>query len=127
METELAEKLWTLDRAASTPALAHGRDVTLEFSADDRISGRGPCNNYMGGVEHGPGSITVGNVATTMMACEPDVLNAESVFHEALRAVDTVELTADNRTLTLKGPEGVELVFHGSERAADTVNRGPRG
>lgn len=122
MKTELIAKLWTLDPAASSPALGYDGDVTLEFSADGRISGRGPCNNYTGSVDYGTSSVTVADVAMTMMACEPDAMEAETAFHDALESVDAVKLTPDHSKLTLKGSGDIELVFHGSKLPADAVD-----
>lgn len=56
-------------------------EVTIAFDGD-QVSGSDGCNNFSGNYETGSGNkITIGPLASTRMACEPDVMaQADVVF-----------------------------------------------
>ena len=72
----------------------------MAFPEPGRISGSGSCNRYTGSAELGDGTITVGQLASTKMACIPDVDNQERAFLNALQNARRMELV------------GGELVVH---------------
>ncbi len=77
-------------------ALVEGRDVTMDIDGDS-IGGTAACNSYGGSVEIGAefelgGSFAVGELSWTEMGCEPEVMDLEQRFLEALLAVDSFEL-----------------------------------
>ncbi len=84
-----------------------GSTATVEFT-EDRASGVAFCNRFFAPYELDGSSLSVGDVGSTMMACEPDVMAAESAYLTALAAVDTAAV--DGAELVLSG-EGVELRF----------------
>jgi heat shock protein HslJ len=102
----LQAETWVLDGTASTPPIEAGT-ATLRFEAD-RVHGSSPCNTYMGTFELDGDSISFGPLASTMMACQDDLMTAERVYLTSLAAVDTV--TLEDGTVTLFG-DGVSLVF----------------
>lgn len=86
-----------------------GADVTVTFGVDDagaqQIGGRAACNSYGGPVDWGSdGSITVGGVAATEMACEPAVMELEQAFFAALAGFESFAVIGDRLSLT--GPDG---------------------
>lgn len=59
-------------------------DVTADF-ADGQISGRSAVNSYGGSCSASAnGSFSVGTMQMTLMAGEPDAMQAESLYHELL-------------------------------------------
>lgn len=115
MKVELIAKSWTLNAAASKPALGNAK-VTIEFAADGTVSGQGPCNRYHGSVDYGDDTVTISQVASTMMACEGDAMANEATFHKALQTTHRVSFDDGHDTLTLRA-NGNELVFNGSTKA----------
>ena len=82
--------------------------ATLAFDTDGRLGGRGSCNSYSGSYSLAGQRLTVGQLATTMMACAEALMNQERRFLEILMAVDgyafsddgaLILSTADGRTI----------------------------
>lgn len=61
--------------------------ITLQFSADGKVTGTGGCNRYMGQATVKGDAITFGPMAATRMACTPAVMDQENKFHAALETV----------------------------------------
>lgn len=88
-------------------ATAHDARPTLRFEAGGRISGNGSCNRYSGPFRVEGEQLRFGDLASTMMACDPPRIDQERRLFEVLREVeryraedDTLVLeTADGRTL----------------------------
>lgn len=88
---------------------AGGATVTLSVSAG-MFSGAGPCNSYTGTLDESGDFPRFSAVAATQMACDPQsVMQLESDYFAALEAVD--DGSVDDDTLTLRGDDGVELVY----------------
>lgn len=85
-----------------------GHEATISFEADGSFGGRAACNGYGGTTSLDNGSVELGQLSITEMACEPDVMELEAVFVEALLAVDRYEVLDGDLTLT---GSGAELVF----------------
>ncbi len=102
---------WTLQSGtvdgADIPIVAD-HPITLTFEADNAIAGSAACNSYFGGYTLEGSDISFTDMGSTMMACEPEVMDLESMYLDAMAKVDS--FTATDDTLTLTG-EGVELVF----------------
>ncbi len=75
---------------------------------DGRWGGTSGCNEYGADVRTHRDAIVIVVGSMTLMACEPQVLEAEATFVEAIGAVDAWERDGDR--LVLSGPE-VELRF----------------
>jgi heat shock protein HslJ len=73
---------------------------TLSFADPGRVTGNGSCNRYGGPVELGDGTIKVGPVMTTKMACAPEIDAQERAYLAALQNASRTELV------------GGELVVH---------------
>lgn len=65
---------------------------TLEFVAEDRIAGRGGCNQYSGNVKLDGTKIQVSPLISTKMACVPALMDQESRFLQALQAARSLSL-----------------------------------
>lgn len=107
----LTGSTWVLD-AASTDALvdeppADGR-VDIRFDGEE-VSGTSGCNRYGGPYEAGSdGSISLGPLAMTEMACDDLRMTLESAYVEALGAVTSFRMSEG--ALALRGGE-IDLTF----------------
>jgi heat shock protein HslJ len=88
-------------------APAEGAPVTLTLAGSE-ASGSSGCNAYGGPVTVSGDQLTFGELMGTLIGCEREQAQAESMYLEALRVVERVRRDGDR--LTLSGPEA-ELVF----------------
>jgi len=87
----LAGSEWELRDLGGTPVL-EDQKPTMAFLEPGRVSGSGSCNRYTGSAELGDGTIKVSQLASTKMACIPDVDNQERAFLNALQNARKMEL-----------------------------------
>jgi heat shock protein HslJ len=86
---ELVGPTWTLDEA-TRGAMAQDADqvdadVTLQFAEDGTVSGSSACNTYSGPYEaQDDGSITLGPLASTQMACDEAIMALEANYLQTL-------------------------------------------
>jgi heat shock protein HslJ len=78
--------------------------VTAVFAEDGTISGNAGCNTYNGTYETSGKDLTIGPLATTRMACEPEVSDQETNYLAALGRVTTYTIRGDQ--LELRDDEG---------------------
>jgi len=86
-------------------------DSDTAFVAFDAgtISGNGGCNSFTGSYEAGEdGALTVGPLASTKMACESEIMTAETVFLAALGSASAYSVDGD--TMILTDASGNQLV-----------------
>jgi heat shock protein HslJ len=99
-KTQLVGKTWVLvsygDPAAPTAAIT-GVKATSIFSADGKLNGFGSCNNYNSSYKLDGTTLTVGQIASTMMACEQPVMDQETIFLSALQKATRVNLTSNGQ------------------------------
>ncbi|MGB0386655.1 MAG: DUF4377 domain-containing protein [Ardenticatenaceae bacterium] len=91
--------------------------ITLNFDAD-QINGNGSCNNFFSSYTIDGNSLTIGVIGATAMACEPELMEVESNFFNALQSVNTFTYHID--TLTLSLPNG-KLHFRANMAVEKTV------
>lgn len=95
------------DAASSTVA---GTEPTLEV--DDvagQIGGSSGCNQFGGPAEFGDGTVVIGDLISTKMACEPAVMDQETFVFEVLAAATTWEI--EGTTLRITALDGRALEF----------------
>lgn len=100
----LVGKTWRLSQLDGQPVI-DGASVTAEFTDEARVAGKAGCNQYMGSAraEDG-GKLTVGPLASTLMACSPQaVMDQETRYLAALQAATTFAVGGDELRL---GPAG---------------------
>ncbi|MFA7322895.1 MAG: META domain-containing protein [Candidatus Nanopelagicales bacterium] len=79
--------------------------ITANFGANGRLTGSGGCNNYSARYStRGKHVIWIGPVASTMMACAPEVMTMEQNFFTALGKSSSY--TREGGQLTLRGIKG---------------------
>ena len=86
-----------------------GTTLTATFTAGGEVGGNAGCNNYSGPYKLDGTSLTVGPLATTMMACEQAILDQETAFLAALQTPTTVETSG--ATVTLRDASGATQVI----------------
>lgn len=84
--------------------VAHS-EVTLEF-AENRISGTGGCNRLIGGYEVKDQQLEITTLASTSMACEPELMTQESQFMQALEGVQEFRTNGNNLVMTFQNASG---------------------
>jgi putative lipoprotein len=104
---------WSVARlGVEVPA---GTIVDLRFDGDGRLGGTSGCNTYGGPYEAGSGSLSLGDIAVSAMACEEgSIMTLESAYLEAFASVSgwRVEAGPDGRgSLKLTGGDAVELRY----------------
>jgi heat shock protein HslJ len=70
--------------AVTTPVA--GSDLTIEFGTDGTVTGSSGVNRYTGPFEVDGGTITVGPLASTQMAGDPELMAQEAAFVKALES-----------------------------------------
>ena len=84
--------------------------ITATFGANGQVTGSGGCNQYFADYTSDETSLTVGNIGSTRMACEDEVMARETTFFEGLGS--SVSWSIDGDRLVVIGPDGSEpLVF----------------
>lgn len=110
-EGELPGQAWVATEVGDR-ALTVEDGVTLDIGAD-RIAGRSGCNRFTGAatlaaLTPGYGTLTVGPVAGTRMACMGAAMEIEAAVLGALERVEAWQIEADG-TLVLTGGDQVLL------------------
>lgn len=96
---------WAVTEIAGQPKVAESR-VSIQF-ADGRVSGAASCNRFMGNYEVAADGVTItmGQMASTMMACPDALMDQERLFLDTLAAVRSYSVGADG-VLVLTTPDG---------------------
>lgn len=102
---------WQLSTLNGQPAPTTMREggVTLDIQEDGKFAGQAPVNRYFGQIKVDGKSISIGPVGSTMMAGPPELMDAERDFFKVLNDVKSIGV--DGGKLTIKGPDGKQLVF----------------
>ena len=98
---DLEGRTWVAEEIAiegSLTPLVANTVVTAAFE-DGSVSGIASCNNYFGGYEVDGDAITFGALGSTLMACEPAVMDQEQAYLAALAEAD--RFSVDGSTMTL--------------------------
>jgi len=95
---------WTLDEATrgtlEKDADEVDAEITLEFADDGTVSGGSACNTFRGPYEaDADGSITLGPLASTQMACDDAVMVLEANYLQTLDQVSTFAIDEDELIL----------------------------
>ncbi len=118
---DLVGAMWLADAVGGQPPVA-GTSVTAQFTADGAVSGSGGCNRYRGTYTVTGGEITIAEaIASTMMACEPEVMEQESAYFAALTAARTFAVSGDGLALSdASGAVVTSFVAQSQELAGTT-------
>ena len=104
--TSLDGSSWTLVEGAGV-SVPDGVTMTIEFEGG-RASGTGGCNRFTGSYDEDGESISLGQVASTRMACSEEVMSSETAYLSALESVSS--WSASEGALVLSDSSGEELL-----------------
>ncbi len=105
----LAGTQWVLVALGDAPALGDSA-LTLNFSADGRVSGDSGCNRFMGSYEADGPRLTLSQLASTRRACLSDALNQqEQAYLQALQSIARYHVEQSQLLLTTEN--GLVLTF----------------
>jgi heat shock protein HslJ len=100
-------KLASVEALGAPNAPVSGTEITLNFGADNTVSGSAGCNNYTGGYKLEGNQITIGPLASTMMMCEDTVMLQEQGYLTILQTPGIVNQQSDRLTLTFDGGQTI--------------------
>jgi heat shock protein HslJ len=95
---------WVVEDINGTGIIDSSR-VTLNFSADRRLSGRASCNTYTGAYTLTGETLTISKTGVTRMACAPGLMRQEDLFLDVLKNVRGFAVGADG-ALILRAGDG---------------------
>lgn len=110
---------WAAETIDGAPVVNPGR-VTLSFG-DGRVSGRGGCNLYSGPAELGDGTLKLGPMISTKMACmEQGLMQQEAAYLKALQDARRYAIGPDGK-LTITTSSGA-IVYTATPRQVRPEN-----
>jgi heat shock protein HslJ len=72
-------------------------NITLNFDPENKVNGFAGCNNFMSGYSIEGEMIKIELVASTMKACEEDLMSQEMKFTTALTKITRYKINAQNQ------------------------------
>lgn len=106
--TATSWKLAAFNVGAATIQALDGTEVTLVF-ADGRFNGSGGCNAFSAEYTTAGDSLVVGEIASSLMACEPAIEDQEARLFAALK--QAASFTIDNGVLTIGYDDSNTLIL----------------
>jgi heat shock protein HslJ len=94
-------------------SVAAGTTITASFGTDGQLSGSGGCNQYSATFTSADGTIVIGPIAGTRMACDPIVSDQETAYFAALDAAATYKVQGS--TLELRDDSGALQVTYAKQ------------
>jgi heat shock protein HslJ len=99
---------WSITEIGSS-AVMGSTAPTIVFLDDNAVAGSGSCNRFRGGFKLTGETLTIEQLATTMMACPDQVMQQEQAIIRQLEATRSFDIRADG-ALILKDAKGGTLV-----------------
>lgn len=135
-QVDTLDGLWTIETVAD----ADGRLIEpvedtspyLQFT-DSTITGNTGCNGFSGSVQIGAdGTFAVGDLATTLIGCDPARTSQEANIHGALAMADRWAVESTTATLSANGVTVMEISMAdtdlaGSQWSVMSINNGHGG
>lgn len=108
---DIQSQTWRLSRLGDKAMPDDEKAPTLSFdAAASRLTGFAGCNRYFGDYKLAGTKLTLGPVGSTKRLCDQAAMAIEDRFLAALSG-GTLELSAADQVLTLKGSGGESLEF----------------
>ncbi len=99
---------WNITEIGSS-AVMGSTAPTIAFLDDNAVAGNASCNRFRGGFKLTGESLTIEQLATTMMGCPDQVMQQEQAIIRQLEATRSFDIRADG-ALILKDAKGGTLV-----------------
>jgi heat shock protein HslJ len=119
--TSLTDAAWTLSQVDDVTVPADA-GITANFLADGSINGSAGCNNFFGSYTVDGSTLEISGLASTRMACEQNVMDAEAAYLDALQAATDWSISGGQ--LTIISGDGTALVFDGIAVEGPTATPG---
>lgn len=94
----LTQNSWSVLTVANN-MLAEESRITLNFDAESQLSGIASCNRYTSTYNLTGEGLTVSPITTTLMACEPSLMEQEANFLKHLANVSRFDITEDGQLI----------------------------
>ena len=95
---------WVVEDIGGGGVIDNSR-ATLNFGRDGKLTGRASCNSYTATYTWSGSSLSIGQGASTMMACAPALMDQERRFVDILQGVQRYEFS-DTGALVLVDGQG---------------------
>ncbi len=99
---------WRVARIGDKP-VGSAVQVTMLFDSEGRVSGKGGCNQYSAGVSLTGEGLSFQKGLSTMMACEPPLMEIERAFLDRLGTINRFSMETERR-LVLHAADGSTIV-----------------
>lgn len=106
-EASVFDRDWVAQDINGAPVNDKGKP-TMRIAADGKVSGRGGCNGFFGSAKVEGSKIEFGQMGSTQMACEQELMDQEHKFHQALGSVASFRI--DGGKLLLSDKDGKDIV-----------------
>jgi heat shock protein HslJ len=100
----MADLVWTVVEIGGRP-IAREAGLSLEITPVGNVAGHTGCNRFSGAADLDAGTMILGPLAATEMACVPDVMELERRYLDALGTVAGFAVDSDG-TLRLMRADG---------------------
>lgn len=100
---QLTHSAWRPDRLGEM-RLDDATDMYVQFESDGQLGGHAGCNRFFGSYDFVDGTIEIGPLGATRMACPEPAMSFEISFLDALQSAKT--LTAANNRLEFRNDQG---------------------
>jgi heat shock protein HslJ len=95
---------WLLENLGGQAVVAESQ-ATLQFTAVDKVSGRGSVNRFGGGITIENGKPKMGPFMLTRMAGPEPLMAQEQAYLEALAKAASLSVKGDTLTITVEGQD----------------------
>lgn len=107
LSSDLAGTRWAVQSIDGNPT--QSRAPSVQFAAEDRISGTAGCNRFFGVYEAAQGAIDVRALGRTEMACDAPVMRQEEAFLGVLDKAERYQRRGDRLVITAEGGRSLVL------------------
>ena len=112
--TEISASAWRPTHLGEMK-LEETSEMFVQFEVDEQMRGHGGCNRFFGSYELEDGSVQIGPLGSTRMACPEPAMSFEISFMEALRTSTTASLVG-NKLVLRTDKDVIALRFTAIER-----------
>jgi len=104
---KMVDRDWVVTSISKKPLPADVH-ITLKLDSSGGISGDAGCNSYSGVFSLKSNGLEVGNINTTLMACEPEAMTLTDSYFATLHLARTA--VVENGSLIMKDSTGTEIL-----------------
>lgn len=104
----LGEHEWSIKEIAGKRVIARSKP-SIQFFDENNVAGNGSCNRFRAGYALSGEGLAIKQPASTMMACEPELMKQEQALLKQLEATTAFDIRRDG-ALVLKAADGSRIV-----------------